>query len=130
MMKYVTDTHALWWFLHKDKKLGNEAKQIFEDSELGNSIIIIPSIVLAELMYLFEKEKRGDEFKEILEGINIASNYEICPLDIQIIEEVSNITSIKEIHDRIIIATAKLLNYKLITKDENIAESKEVKCVW
>jgi PIN domain nuclease of toxin-antitoxin system len=33
-------------------------------------------------------------------------------------------------HDRIIVATAKLLNAKLITKDENTKKTKIVKIVW
>ena len=33
-------------------------------------------------------------------------------------------------HDRIIVATAKLLNATLITKDEKIKNSKIVKTIW
>ncbi|RLI85755.1 MAG: type II toxin-antitoxin system VapC family toxin, partial [Candidatus Altiarchaeales archaeon] len=33
-------------------------------------------------------------------------------------------------HDRVIVATAKLLNAKLITKDEEIKESGLVEVVW
>ncbi len=32
---YVTDTHALFWYLKKDKKLGTEALTIFEAAERG-----------------------------------------------------------------------------------------------
>jgi len=37
---------------------------------------------------------------------------------------------LKEMHDRIIVATAKLLNAVLITKDEEIIKSKIVKTIW
>lgn len=37
---------------------------------------------------------------------------------------------ITDIHDQIIIATTKLLNAKLITKDKQIKESKLVEVVW
>lgn len=33
-------------------------------------------------------------------------------------------------HDKIIIATAKILNAKLITKDEKIIESGYVETIW
>jgi PIN domain nuclease of toxin-antitoxin system len=37
---------------------------------------------------------------------------------------------LKELHDRIIVATAKILNAKLITKDRRIRESEIVETVW
>lgn len=33
-------------------------------------------------------------------------------------------------HDRILVATAKLLNAALITKDEEIIKSKVVRTIW
>jgi len=44
-----------------------------------------------------------------------------------------NCQSIKEIvepHDRIVVATAKLLNAKLITKDDKIRISRIVETIW
>jgi PIN domain nuclease of toxin-antitoxin system len=37
---------------------------------------------------------------------------------------------LKEIHDRIIVASAKILNTKLITKDKEIKKSRIVETVW
>jgi len=41
-----------------------------------------------------------------------------------------NITTIPELHDRIVAATAKLLDAKLLTKDENIQKSGIVEVIW
>mgnify|MGYP001611221192 FL=1 len=81
-------------------------------------------------MYLLEDKNSKSKFKDLLEKIKVASNYEIYPLDLDIVEEVYNITTIREIHDRIIVATAKILDCSLITKDEKIKNSGEVDCVW
>ncbi len=129
-MTYVTDTHPLFWFLTNNKRLSSNARILFEEAETGESSIIVPSIVLAELMYLFEKQNLRDKFKEVLKRIEIALNYEVCSLDTEVIDISSKIISVKEIHDRIIIATAKLLDCPLITKDEEITNSKEVECIW
>ena len=129
-MTYVTDTHPLFWFLTNNKRLSSNARVLFEEAETGESSIIVPSIVLAELMYLFEKQNLRDKFKEVLKRIEIALNYEVCSLDTEVIDISSKIISVKEIHDRIIIATAKLLDCPLITKDEEITNSKEVECIW
>ena len=129
-MTYVTDTHPLFQFLTNNKRLSSNARILFEKAETGESSIIVPSIVLAELMYLFEKQNSRDKFKEVLKRIEIALNYEVCSLDTEVIDISSKIISVKEIHDRIIIATAKLLDCPLITKDEEIINSEEVECIW
>lgn len=130
MMIYVTDTHALLWFLSNDPKLGNNAKEIFEKAERGEAVIIIPSIVLAECVSILEKHRRREKFNEILERIKTASNYETVPLDINVIERVYSIGSLKELHDRILVATTQLLGCGLITRDRDIKGSKEVVCIW
>lgn len=57
-------------------------------------------------------------------------NYPVYPLDEEVIIECQSIRQIAELHDRIIVATAKLLNAELITKDANIIESKMVETIW
>jgi PIN domain nuclease of toxin-antitoxin system len=37
---------------------------------------------------------------------------------------------LKELHDRVIVATAKMLNAKLLTKDRKIREAGIVEVVW
>jgi PIN domain nuclease of toxin-antitoxin system len=51
MEKIVIDSHALFWFLAKNPKLSKKAKQAIEDAEQ----IIVPSIVLMEMLFIFEK---------------------------------------------------------------------------
>ena len=53
----------------------------------------------------------------------------IYPLNGSVVFECSKI-KLKEPHDRIIVATAKLLNARLITKDKLIKKSGYVKTVW
>jgi predicted nuclease of predicted toxin-antitoxin system len=38
--------------------------------------------------------------------------------------------NIKELHDKIIVSTAKFLNATLITKDKEIRDSNIVKTIW
>ncbi len=52
MTHYIIDTHALVWFLEQSPKLGKNAKSVFLDDD---SILIIPTIVLAEIKFLFGK---------------------------------------------------------------------------
>lgn len=63
------------------------------------------------------------------EKLKTASNYRIYPLDEDVAFECSKI-NMKEHHDRIIVATARLLGKPLITNDGNIRKSKLVETVW
>ncbi|MBI2652898.1 PIN domain-containing protein [Candidatus Woesearchaeota archaeon] len=127
-MFYVIDTHPLVWYLAK-AKLPSKLDEIFKASERGECIIFIPTIVLAEFYYLSEKGKIELNFQNVLNAIEKSSNFLIVPLNVDVIKMFSNI-AVKEIHDKIIIATAKLLNAKLITKDKEIMKSNDVDTIW
>lgn len=129
-MVYVTDTHSLIWFLSEDKDLSNKAREIFESTERGNDIIVIPTIVLAELLFLCERKNIIKKFTEIIEKISNGTNYVVYNLDLEIIVECKNLNKIPEMHDRIIVATAKILDAGIITKDKEIKEFSNLKIIW
>lgn len=127
---YVVDTHALLWYLAEDKSLGKKAKKILDSADKGDVNIVIPTTVLAEALFITEKHKVDLEFLEIIKAIKDSSNYTISSLDIEIIMRCHDLKSIPELHDRIIVATAILLDAKLITKDMTITNSEEVAVIW
>lgn len=127
---YVVDTHALLWYLAEDKSLGKKAKNVLDRADKGDVDIVIPTTVLAEALFITEKHKVDLEFLDIIETIKNSSNYTISPLDIEIIMRCHDLKSIPELHDRIIVATAILLDAKLITKDMTITNSEEVAVIW
>ena len=129
-MIYVADTHSLIWFLTDDKKLGSKAKEALEKADEGRVIIIIPTIVLAELVFICQKKNAAVKFKDVMDKINESSNYIHYNLDIKIISEITNLTQIPEMHDRIITATAKLNRAVLITKDPDIVEAGMIETIW
>ena len=129
-MLYVADTHSLLWFLAEDSRLSEKAKEVFEKAEKDEAIIIIPTIVLVESLYIIEKKRAKSKFTDILEKIKIAKNFASIPLDLKIVEKIQNLTKLKEAHDKIIVASARLLDAKLITKDSEIIESNYVETVW
>jgi PIN domain nuclease of toxin-antitoxin system len=127
---YVTDTHSFIWFLEGDKKLGKKALAVFQACDEGKEIIVIPSIVLLECMFVYEKKRIEAEFQEITRKLEGSLNYQVYPLDEDIVHLCQNLNQVIEMHDRIITATARLLNAPLLTKDENIVKSKIVNTVW
>jgi len=65
MMDYVTDTHSLVWHFTEDRQLSENALAAFEETiEVGS--IIVPTIVLAEVMYICQKGRVSLTFSETL----------------------------------------------------------------
>jgi PIN domain nuclease of toxin-antitoxin system len=127
---YVTDAHGFLWFLSKDSRLGKKALEIFRLCDKGREIVVVPSIVLLECLYVCEKKRINFEFREIVLKIQGTFNYPVYPLDEGVVLECQNVSKISEPHDRIIVATAKLLKARLITKDADVVNSKLVDTVW
>ncbi|HDL15660.1 MAG TPA: PIN domain-containing protein, partial [Euryarchaeota archaeon] len=72
-MLYVTDTHAFVWYILE--KLSERVDKRFESVETGSSTIFIPTIVLAECLYLVENGKIELNFDELLRKIEMNRNF-------------------------------------------------------
>lgn len=131
MTHFIVDTHALVWFLEQSPKLGKKAKNVFLDND---SILIIPTIVLAEIKFLFGKNRFSTSIEEVFTVIENDPRCIVQPMDLDV---VSMLPTKLEIHDAIITATALLFkgnpyfeDVEIITKDEEIIKSKLVNTIW
>lgn len=122
MNSYVTDTQALVKFMMGKKVINDKSHQAYQSADKGDSIIIIPAIVLMEMLYLFEKN-RIDVGLLQTEELFKSENYQFEPLNFDIIKTASKIDDIPELHDRLIAATARYLGLPLITNDPVIKAS-------
>jgi len=129
MSKYVTDTMA--YILHLEKrKMPNNTKQLFNETENGNNEISVPIMVLAEIGYLSEKKRIDVTLEQVNEHLKSFKNFKEQPLNKEIIETAFLIDDIPELHDRLIAGTAKYLEQELITNDPIIEKSKHLKTLW
>ncbi len=119
------DTHALYWFLEDSDKLSPLAKQLLET----RPTLIISVIVLFELLYMEKKSGGLISLAKIFRRFK-SYKHEIVPVDEKVFDKARIIKEDLDLHDRIIVATALLTKTYLITKDEQIIESKTVKTVW
>ncbi len=127
--EYVADTVALVVYL-ENRRLGTDSQMIFDSAENSNTVIHIPAIVFAEILYLFEKQRISANLQDVKNLLQTKSNFRECPLTYTIIETAKQITDIPELHDRLISATARHLNLELITTDAKIQKSSFVETVW
>jgi len=127
--EFVTDTMGLVLHLEQ-RRLGPKAKATFEAMESGTAIIYIPAIVLAEILYLSEKQRISTSVRSVGEYLTQFPNCREMPLNLTVIQSATEITDIPELHDRLIAATARSLNQPLITNDPVIQASAFVTTMW
>lgn len=129
MNRYVTDTQALVRFLSGSKGISKTADLIFSRADAGESIIIIPAVVLFEIGYLHERGRIAVSVSDLRAVLEDSLNYKEEMLSLDIIECSFAITDIPELHDRLIAGTARHLRLPLITNDPLILASGFVDCV-
>lgn len=126
----VLDTHALAWFVSEGKRLSPTATQILCQAETGEAQVLIPTLVLAELTHIAQKKKIVVTIETLLEKINQGDGFNIVSFDFPIFQTILQLPENWDIHDRIIAATASYYQAILITRDEMLRDSYEVKTVW
>jgi len=74
MANYIPDTHALLWYLTDDNRLSKDANLIFDETEKGEHLIIVPTIVLVESLDVIEKKRVTYDFDLVLQSIEDNEN--------------------------------------------------------
>ena len=126
---YVTDTHSLLWYFSDNPRLSKKALKAFEKT-IESGSIIIPIIVLAEIMYIAKKGRIEMTFAETVKRIDDMENFEIVPLDMDILNIADKIEDELEMHDRLIAATAIFFKVQLITRDQALKDSGLCDVIW
>jgi PIN domain nuclease of toxin-antitoxin system len=126
---YVTDTHSLVWYFNESPRLSKKAAKIFEKT-IKEGYIIIPTVVLAEIMHISKKGRITISFNETVKRIEESENFEIAPLDLEILKIADGIEYNLEMHDRLIAASALFYNVPVITKDEMLQDSGVCNTIW
>lgn len=106
----MIDTHALIWFLEGNSRLGANANAVLSNPD---SQLFIPAITLAEAVWIVERGKTSiPSTKNLLLAVEADPRIIIYPLDKDVIETTISLSTINEMHDRQIAATALVLASK------------------
>lgn len=133
MSMYVTDTHPLIFFANRNQRqLSRRAWQIFEQAVEGRALILVPAPALWEVSVL---ERLGQitlnsSYREWARDLFNLPCFDCVPLDADIIAEARNCNVNQDIFDAAIVATAKLKDLPLITRDTAITDSGLVDIFW
>jgi len=132
-VEYVTDAHSLIWFIEDSPRLGTDAGRVMEDP---SSVLILPLIALAEACWAVERGRTTiPSVAQFLADVDADPRILLVPLDRAILDRSLTLTTISEMHDRQIVATALIraktgASVVLLTRDGNIAASGLVPVLW
>ena len=125
-MLCVVDTHVLIWYFIGSKRLHKKLKERIDAIRNGGGRLLVPTIVLAEALDIAEKKRVELDFAEMYRLIKEEAEFEIVGFGSEVFDGTLRLKGVKEIHDRIIVATAKFYQVGILTKDKIINESGEV----
>jgi PIN domain nuclease of toxin-antitoxin system len=131
--EYVPDAHALIWYMIGSPRLGPDARAAMQ---APNSLLHLPVIALAEACWAVERGKCAiPSVSDLLADVDADPRLSIVALDRAILDLSLGLTSIREMHDRQIVATTLSFSgsgsvVRLLTCDSNIVASALVPILW
>ena len=123
---YVIDTHVLIWYFIGSKRLNPTLREKIDEIQNQNGRLLVPTIVLIEALHIAEKGRVSFDFSEMYRRIREGPEFEIVSFSPEIFDTTVQIRNIPELHDRIIVATARFYGTGVLTKDRIILASGEV----
>lgn len=129
----VVDSHALIWYSQQRwRRLGRKALSLFRDADAGRAALVVPAMVLVEVL---EEARKGtltfpSSAGDWIEGLTASGNFLVADLTADVVLRAHSLYTIPERGDRLIAATAAVLDYPLITRDPEIGEAAGVEVVW
>jgi PIN domain nuclease of toxin-antitoxin system len=129
----IADTHTLIWYLYNDSRLSQIAYGFLDSITESGHQIAIASISLAELIYLTERKRIHQlAFERVIGALEQENGALIeVPFNRSVAMTMRQIerAEVPELPDRIIAATALLLDVPVISRDHKIRAS-AVTSIW
>ena len=133
MIAALADTHAVFWYLAADPSLSGIAHASIEDVIARGDQIGVSTITLIESTYLVEKGRLSHySLNQLLEALAQSDGFlrEVA-VDGSVARVLGQVprSQVPDLPDRIIAATAVLLNVPIISRDRRIVSS-GLKTIW
>jgi len=125
-MQYLLDTVTVIRHFSDSGKIGKKAKKILNSSQ---NLFFISVISLMEILYLSEKRRININLRETLYKIEQSSLYTIIDLTPDILKEAEWL-NFPDLHDRLILSSAKWLGIPIISSDKQFRKLKTIEVVW
>jgi PIN domain nuclease of toxin-antitoxin system len=133
VLAVLADTHSAVWYLQQSSRLTRRAEQALDSASAAGDPIYLASISLVEVCYLVERGRLPHEALErlyaALEGPLAA--FALAPLDSAVTKAIGRVprSAVPDMPDRIIAATALVLNVPLVTADAKLRATR-IATIW
>jgi PIN domain nuclease of toxin-antitoxin system len=130
----ILDTHAFVWFIDNPQLLSKKALERIRSSIDNKLPVLVSSITIWELCILTNKKRLiiDGGVKAWLDNVLSLPEFEYVPVNNSIVIE--SVFLPNHFHtdpaDRIIVATSRLRNATIITKDKKIRDYSHVDSLW
>lgn len=102
---------------------------MLDNLEAGSDLLLISAISLMEVLYLSEKNRIPIDLAGSLERIQASECYAVVDLNAEILK-VAETIEFRELHDRLILATAKWFGVAVLSSDREFRQVEGIKVVW
>jgi PIN domain nuclease of toxin-antitoxin system len=132
-VRVLADSHAILWQSQRSPELSDVAADaLLEAEETDGVVVSVASLV--DLWYVTRTTKSisDAELRNLREQINSSPELSLHPIDEDIIDATTTIPRdiLADPWDRFIVATAKVLEVPLVTRDAAIRDSGLVPTIW
>lgn len=130
----VADTHTFIWYVQGSPRLSAAARGTLDATTEAKVPILVSAITLVELRYLVEKGTYTEqEFAELVGVLDVEdSSFDVVPVDNEIARAIGRIPreAVTDPFDRMIAATALVLDLPLVTRDGRLRKLLAPRAVW
>ncbi len=134
MSDLAIDTHAAVWYFAKSQQISATARNAVNTAIANGFVIILPTISIVEIVYLIEKGRLiRQTLTSLIQALKLPnSSFVSQDLTEDVAQTLANISrsTVPEMPDRIIAATALHLNLPLVTKDHKIQALQNIQTIW
>ena len=109
--------------------MGHAAAAILNPLETRDDLFVISVVSLMEIMYLAEKHRITINLQETLERLEASAKYLIINLSPEILR-VAETIKFDELHDRLILATARWLDIPVLSSDGEFDRIPGITVIW
>jgi len=133
MLVAIADTHTVIWHIFDDNRLSKPARVFLDDAATAGYLVGLSSITLVEIVYLIEKSRiPAETLIRLLAALDSpGSVLADVPFDRHIAQALSRVerSTVPDLPDRVIVATALYLGVPLISRDRKIRLT-DVETIW
>ena len=128
-MQYLLDTVTIIRHFSGRGRIGHAAAAILNTIEERDDLFVISVVSLMEIMYLAERHRITINFQETLERLETSAKYLIINLSPEILR-VAETIEFYELHDRLILATARWLDIPVLSSDGEFEHIPGITVIW